>query len=236
MGLASALILGSCGGEPDGGAPSADRAPPPGVPGEEAVAVAPSARASRFLGVLTLEGGAEFILCEGTPLPLDGPAFLDMVGLHSELAPGLEPMEGIFADVLGEVRESQEGPWLRALELRRAALEGWGCGRDEVDILLEASGTEPFWTLTVQDSLAIWRMPEGSKQFVHGGPALMPRGGWEVVVDAVDARVELRAEFYQEPCRDSMSGAWSHLSAEVVLEGREYRGCAFIGPGWEGRI
>ena len=182
-------------------------------------------------------GGGESGAGDGTAHGIDFlPEMLELAGLHAELAPGLEPIEGIFVDVLGEMREDAQGPWLNVIGLRRAALEGWGCDRDERSLVMEASGTEPFWTLTVEDSVASWRTPEGVKQFVHDGPFAMRWGGWELESRSGADEPELRAELYQQPCRNAMSGAWSHLSVEVVLAGRTFRGCGFLGPEAEGHI
>jgi uncharacterized membrane protein len=184
---------------------------------------------ARFTGILTVEGGAEITLCDGGAYPVDGPASLTLLEVHASLAPGAEPMEGIFVDVLGEIRDEARGPWLDALEVRRAAWEGWGCGTRDDGIIYRASGTEPYWSLSVADSVAEWSTPEGLEQFVHDGPYPMTRGGWALDGET-DRGATLRAEFHDEPCRDAMSGAYSHLTAEVSLGGVEYRGCAYRAP------
>lgn len=234
MALALTLAAAACGGRGETGAGAGEAA----ATGEDDPGrrTPTSTEPQRYLGALTMEGGAEITLCDGTPVGVDGPEMLDLVGLHAELAPGLEPMEGIFVDVLGEMREDAQGPWLNVIGLRRAALEGWGCDRDERSLVMEASGTEPFWTLTVEDSVATWRTPDGVKQFVHDGPFAMRWGGWELESRSGTDEPELRAELYQEPCRNAMSGAWSHLSVEVVLAGRTFRGCGFLGPEAEGHV
>lgn len=223
--VAVILLAGTgCGGEAPEGAGEATG---------EARVEAPAARAepARYLGILTVEGGSEITLCDGGLYPLDGPASLALLELHASLAPGLEPMEGIFVDVLGELREDGHEPWVYALEVMRAAWEGWGCGTRDEGVLYRAAGTEPFWSLTVGDSTATWRTPEGMEQFVHGGPYAMTRGGWVVEGEVAGGGGALRAEFMDEPCRDAMSGAYSHLTAGVSREGREFRGCAYRAPG-----
>lgn len=219
-------LAGCTGGDgPGDGAPGAGAI---SLPGE--VAPAATGEPARFKGVMTVEGRPELALCDGRILPLDGPAAMELVELHAELTPGAEPLEGLFVDVLGEVRDPGDGPWLDALEVRRAAYEGWGCARDESALVLEASGTEPFWSLTVVEGTATWRTPESLETLAHDGAFPMPRGGW--MLEGLDAggEVRLRAEFYQEPCRNAMSGAFSHLTALVTQDGTEYRGCAFWGP------
>lgn len=219
-GVAWALLaLAGCtgGGGPEDHASGEATASTPGEP-------------ARFRGVLTVLGRAEIVLCDGRSLALDGPAAMELLELHAELTPGGEPLEGMFVDVLAELRDAEEAPWLNALEVRRAAIEGWGCGRDEAALVLEASGTEPFWSLTVEERTATWRTPESLEALVHDGPYPMPRGGSVLEGRGQNGAVRLRAEFYQGPCRNAMSGAYSHLTAVVTLDGVGFRGCAFSGP------
>jgi uncharacterized membrane protein len=201
------------------------------VPGEEGAPADTGADVpGRFLGILTMEGRPEVFLCQGGSYPVDGPAFPDLVELHASLTPGVEPLEEIFVDVLGELREDGGGAWLDALEVRRAAYEGWGCRGEAERFLYQASGTEPFWSLTVEEASASWRTPEGVRRFVHEGPYRLPRGG--VALDGRDesGAAVLEVEFQDEPCRDAMSGAYSHLTVRVRMEGVELRGCGFQGP------
>lgn len=218
------LLSAACGGgEPPEAAPD-------DATGMEEDAAPVEAGPQRLQGILTLEGEPELLLCDGTPYPVDGPAFPEMAELHTQLTPGAEPLEGIFVDVLAEVREGERGPWVDALALRRAAFEGWGC-RDRTDgLLYRGSGTEPFWNLVVEEGRARWETPEGSRSFVHDGVVQMPRGGWELEARAEGGNGGLRAEFHSEPCRNAMSGAWSHLAVTVELGGETFQGCAFRGP------
>ncbi|HSG46802.1 MAG TPA: hypothetical protein VLA43_03190, partial [Longimicrobiales bacterium] len=158
----------------------------------------------------------------------------DLLELHAGMTPGAEPMEGIFVDVLGEVRDADGDPWLDALEIRRAAHEGWGCSRDESGIVLEASGTEPFWNMRVEEGTVVWRTPEATETLSHEGLYRMTRGGWALEGKAPGGEVRLRAEFYREPCNNDMSGAFSHLTALLTLGEQEFRGCAYLGPAGEG--
>ncbi|MEJ2539458.1 MAG: hypothetical protein P8188_05740 [Gemmatimonadota bacterium] len=184
----------------------------------------------RVSGYLTLEGEPTLARCEsGEELAVGGPALPDLLELYTALAPGMEPMEGVFVDVLGGLRNGE----LDALEVRRAAWEGGGCGDEPEELIFEARGTEPFWTLQVLGGRATWRTPEDQQTFEHQGPYRMDRGGWQV--DGVSGSgAPLLARFYDEPCRDAMSGAWFHMTAEVELEGREYGGCAYAGGSTEG--
>lgn len=233
---ALALVLSACGGDAPEPPPGSGAAPEAGA-GPPAPEAAPGpAEPGRHRGVLTLEGRPEVMLCDGATLPVDGPALPDLVELHAGMTPGAEPMEGIFVDVLGEVRDAGSGPWLDALEIRRASYEGWGCRRDEVGLVLEASGTEPFWNLRVEEETAAWSTPEATETLAHRGIYRMTRGGWALEGRTPAGEARLQAEFHPEPCINAMSGAFSHLTALVTLGGTEYRGCAYLGPEAEGGV
>lgn len=214
--LLTALV--ACGGD----------APPPDDSTLDTLRAAPPEPAS-ITGFLTLEGEPVIARCgSGEELPVDGPALPDLLDLHTGLAPGVEPLEGVFVEVLGTVVEGPRGPEVDALEVRRAAWEGGGCGDTPADLAFQASGTEPFWSLTVLGETLVWRTPEGETTLDHGGPYRMERGGWQVDGEG-EGGTALTARFYPEPCQNAMSGAWFHMTAEVELDGEEYRGCAYSG-------
>lgn len=219
--VVGALVLAACGGDASE-PPLGSAATPEELPGR--------AQPARYRGVLTLEGRPEVVLCEGTSVPVDGPALPDLLELHAVLTPGSEPMEGIFVDVLGQVQDAGGEPWLDALEVRRAAFEGWGCRRDESSAVLRASGTEPFWSLSVEREGATWSTPEAVETLVHDGPYTMTRGGWALEARTASAEPRLQAEFYAQGCQDPMSGAYSHLTVLVTLGDVRYRGCGYFGP------
>ena len=55
----------------------------------------------------------EFQSCDGgAPLWLDGPLAIDLQELHAELAPGVEPFEGIFIDVVANDSDPNGDPLL----------------------------------------------------------------------------------------------------------------------------
>ncbi|MDT8340801.1 MAG: hypothetical protein RQ751_04745 [Longimicrobiales bacterium] len=231
--------LGACGGgdgPPAGagqGAGAGTEAESSGPPSGGAAAVETSAGPERLTGYLTVEGRPEVALCRGGALSVDGPALPDLLDLHLALAPGLEPLEGVFVDVLGEVRSDDRETWLDALEVRRASFEGWGCRADEAGLVLDAWGNEPFWSLTVGPETAMWRTPEGERSYGHDGPFPLPRGGWALEGVTADGSVAWSAQILQRPCQDTMSGAYAHLEITVELGGSVYRGCAYSGAAWD---
>lgn len=230
--MAAALALMACSGEVPAGdteAATAD-ATTAEAPGE-----ASTAEAVLLSGYLTVDQGPVLALCgTGEERTVDGPAYAELLDLHAVLAPGMQPLEGVFIEVLGAYVEGDRGPAVEALEVRRAAWEGGGCTDPQPDLAFRASGTEPFWSLSVMGESMTWRTPEGQEALEHRGPYRSDRGDWLVdgTFDAgapVGATTALSARFYAEPCRDAMSGAWFHLSAEVAFEGREFQGCAYMG-------
>jgi uncharacterized membrane protein len=228
--LVLVLVATGCGDEVPGGAGGAA-----GDAASDRGTAAPSSP-TRITGYLTIDEVPVLALCgTGEERTLDGPAFPDLLDLHGALAPGVEPMEGVFVDVLGSLVDGAGGAAIEALEVRRAAWEGGGCGELEPGLVFRAHGTEPFWSLSVLAETLTWRTPEGERTLAHRGPYRSDRGDWlvdgtvEPTVPGSGVTPVLTARFFPEPCRDAMSGAWFHMSAEVILDGQEYRGCAFSG-------
>jgi uncharacterized membrane protein len=155
--------------------------------------------------------------------------------VHRELAPGMAPYEEVFVVVEGSPANSpQDGfgaDYDGAFYVDRvlyAASEGWGCNLDLSRFQVRLSGNEPFWTLLITDSTAELSRMDG------------PGRTWrEILVDTTDAGVRYRSDngesgslvvdLSDEPCRDSMSGAYHGYSASVVLAGEELTGCAIRG-------
>ncbi len=223
------VAMAACAGEGPAGDEAASSASDAGPASEVSAPI-------RITGFLTVEEGPILTLCStGEERTVDGPVFPDLLDLHSTLAPGMQPMEGVFVDVLGVLVEGARGPGVEALAVRRAAWEGGGCADPEPELAFRAQGTEPFWSLSVMGDTLTWRTPDGQRTLHHRGPYRSDRGDWivdgtaEPTTPGSGATPVLTARFYPEPCRDAMSGAWFHMSAEVDLEGREYLGCAFTG-------
>ena len=231
-GVLGALALGvvaACGGD--------EPAPPPEAAPAAQDAAEPELRGPiRVAGLLLIgEGVVEFQSCDGdAPLWLDGPLAIDLQELHYELAPGVEPFEGIFIDVVANVGPPPAvGPGtaydgaLIVLYLRRAALEGWNCGDVDPAMVVQAAGTEPFWSLSIKNEGAEFATPEG-RRTLDMGELQEDEEGWVLQglgPDGGNVFVSLVAV----PCRNAMSGAYSHLSAEVQVGGQTFRGCGWLG-------
>lgn len=231
--LLAAPLMVACGDR----APEAAPADAPGA-AETAAAVAPeSVDRVRIAGVLVVgENTREFRPCDGSEaLWLDGPIVVDLVGLHGELAPGVEPFEGVFLDLVADIGPPPAvGPGTGypasaiAHMLRRAAYEGWSC--DDVDpaLVVEARGTEPFWTLRVTETGGEYVTPE-ERTSLEFGPLAEDDEGW--VIQGTGTEVgNVFVALTPVPCRNAMSGAYSHLEAVVEIGGRRLNGCAYLGP------
>ncbi len=191
----------------------------------------------RLAGILLIgENVVEFQPCDGSePLWLDGPLAIDLQELHDELTPGVEPFEGIFLDVVANIGPPPAvGPGIDygaaaiVLFLRRAALEGFNCGDVSDDLVVQASGTEPFWSLRVDTQGAEFATPEG-RVALDLGPLRADEEGWLMQGSGPDGG-NVFVSLVSMPCRNAMSGAFSHLTVEVQAGGRSYDGCAFLGP------
>jgi uncharacterized membrane protein len=158
------------------------------------------------------------------------PVVLDLVAIHQELVPGTAPVESIFVDLLGEAVEERGEISFEVFEVYRAGWEDWGCTWEPLveRLRFAASGTEPDWTLhvAVDSTVRLSRLEgtvEGRATVIEGTLA----AGWTVSGSTGADDFTLRLD--PIPCRNEMSGGWSHLEAVLTLAGVERRGCGFIG-------
>ena len=229
---AVALVSGSCAGD----SVPQDEAEGPGA-AAPAEAEAPVLSRVRITGGLLVgENIQEFQPCAGGPAYwLDGPLTPDVLELHAELAPGVEPFETIFLDVVADLGPppavgpgtTYEGSVL-VQRLRRAAFEGWGCDDMAADLVVEASGTEPFWQLRITEADAVFTTPESSVALDMGELRSDFEGFLAQGSDPEVGNVFLTLT--EVVCRNAMSGALTHLTARLERGGRVYEGCAFLGP------
>jgi uncharacterized membrane protein len=155
--------------------------------------------------------------------------------LHGELAPGAEPYEEVFARVRGHLGPpptegfgaSYEGT-LVVKEVLYAAGEGFGCDTDWSRFSYRASGNEPFWTLHITPQELslnqlgleerIW--PLTSEKHARDAAHFSGQAPDGSIIEVV---------FSQDPCRDSMSGAYYSLSVAIQIEGGKLFGCGMEG-------
>ena len=222
-GLLMALSVVACGGEPDVEAtPSSD-------PAVEQVFLKGHSVFGHEVRTIRPCGEAEAVWA------------IDSTGLlwdvHRELAPGMEPYEEVFVVVRGSAGNAQldgfgadyRGSFLVA-QVLYAAGEGFGCDLDLNRFHYRLSGNEPFWGLNLTDTTAeLSRMGE-------------PELYWsDLREESTEASVSFLAEssvsgvlevhVSEEPCRDSMSGAFYGYRASVLVASEELHGCALRGAG-----
>jgi putative lipoprotein len=148
-------------------------------------------------------------------------------------AEGERPEEGFGADYGGSIT---------VIALRHAASESLGCNWDLSGILLRASGNEPFWHIDVRaDEILLNEMDSGERVFLppsatdeslqsYGGDGLAQFRGTAKVGPEVARGGSIVVTVFEQPCRDSMSGAFFSFAARIQVDGRELSGCAR--PGW----
>jgi putative lipoprotein len=155
--------------------------------------------------------------------------------LHQELAPGAEPYEEVFVAVSGNPGETlTDGfgvDYSGSFYVDRvvyAATEGWGCDLDLTRFLFRLSGNEPFWSLTVTDTATVLNRMDAPQQVWGEVTAEASDSGFSYVGGSGESG-SVKVSISDEPCRDTMSGAYHAYSASVVVNGEVLRGCAIRG-------
>ena len=149
----------------------------------------------------------------------------------------VEPYEPIFVDVQGCLAPPPaRGPGrdyarhLLVTRVNRAAREGRGCDEDLRGIEFEARGVEPFWNITISDrGISFFDVSLSQIAFPHVPPAVAP-GRWIYYTTLDDPVAQwLLIVIEERRCVDSMSGEHFGFTAEVILDGERYLGCAAQG-------
>ena len=157
--------------------------------------------------------------------------------LHAELAPGMEPYEEVFVVVRGSLGDAPpdgfgaEYPGSFVInQVLYAGGEGFGCNLDLSGFQYRLSGNEPFWTLSFTDTTAkLSRM--GSQDQIWSGLQSERSETSVSYMGESNASGLLEVHVSQEPCRDSMSGAFYGYSASVLVASEDLEGCALRGAG-----
>lgn len=181
--------------------------------------------------------GAEYelFLCseEGEePIPIvEGPLLYELAELHAELIPALGPGETIFVDLLGEALQQGDDVSFDVLDVYRAGWEDWGCTwrPSLAEAELVGSGTEPYWTVELSaDSLVVTRPDAEEVRVAHAGFEGDVVAGWRFTLEVEGA--DWSFDFGPEPCRNEMSGGYSHLRVAVTRPEGAWDGCGFVAP------
>lgn len=135
----------------------------------------------------------------------------------------------LYADLRGMLHAATGSApaTLRVTQRYRLADEGASCTEDLRRTVLQASGNEPGWQVRIAAKGLVLERP--------GQPALalpyleeqLPGGQSSFTSEANGQRLELWVA--PQRCVDDMSGAVNHLAAELRLNGRVERGCAWFG-------
>lgn len=137
----------------------------------------------------------------------------------------------LFADVRGHLEANDQTGMdgqLTLSQVYRLQAEGRGC--DDPNFrrsTLSASGHEPDWSVIVNTKgLVLNRMDQQPQAWPYLEEQL-PDGRFNLTSEANGQRLELWVA--PQRCIDSMSGAVSHLTAELRVDGQIMRGCAYFG-------
>ena len=136
----------------------------------------------------------------------------------------------LYADVRGTLSQPAAGGSGRLALSRvyRLQREGHGCEEANFDrLLLRASGNEPDWTITVTSRGLLLARPGQPLVALPYLEEQLPAGRFNLSSEANELRLELWLS--PQRCVDSASGTVSHLAAELRLDGRILRGCAYYG-------
>lgn len=136
----------------------------------------------------------------------------------------LEQSSGCFADL--EIKPGQEPA--QVTHVHRMQTEGRSCDDAEFTHLqIRASGNEPFWNIRLNSQGLVLQQP--------GQPAIaLPYiqeqlgNGLQYISSQADHQA-LQLWISEQPCTDSMSGAWHALSARLEWQGQTLHGCAYYG-------
>lgn len=138
--------------------------------------------------------------------------------------------DSIFLEVDADTTDGH----LRAREARFAArfterqAEWSYCDRPRPTFALEATGTEPYWHVTLDSTLLVLERAEAPLELAFVADTPVVRGERATIVAHRDAGREhtLQLDLRRTACRDTMSGAWYPFRADVQFGETMLRGCA----------
>lgn len=189
-------------------------------------ASAPSEPNLRIQGLLSFEQDQLRIQ------PCDGTDSLLLQDPNNLLSESFREFEGtpqtLFADIAGHANSAQPNSPLQISKLYRLTQEGFRCkDPDFRQLIIRASGNEPFWSIRINKRGLLLDRP-GEQQWVL--PYLEERLGNDQLNISSEANGQT-LELWLSPqrCVDSMSGAISHLSAQLRINGQVLQGCAAYG-------
>lgn len=137
----------------------------------------------------------------------------------------------LFADLQGRLVASKvpgNDGQIDLTRLYRIQNQGQSCNDLNFKRLtLRASGHEPDWVINANSKGLILERPNQEALVLPYLEEQLPEGRFSLSSDANGQHLELWVA--PQRCVDSMSGAVQHLSAELRLDGKIMRGCAYYG-------
>lgn len=106
--------------------------------------------------------------------------------------------------------------------------EGFGCNDSDFSSLeFRVLGNEPFWSLLVTPEHLAFTPLDGARLQLEY--AIEQHADGSFYLQSKGSPNEFQAWLRPQYCTDSMSGALSHLTATVELNGTTLQGCAYFG-------
>jgi len=180
----------------------------------------PPPAAGRFVRGTILPGDdLRFRACGQSGLLALRPVDLFTRDLVEEIAAAGEP---IYAEFMGRV--GGRVPAMTITRLVHAARESPGCDGPAPDYEFRAHGNEPFWSVEVRGTTAVWKTPENIDGVTFEITSREQIGnGW--LLAAQDGDTHLGISFAGTPCRDSMADAWFGYTVQLEVGTSGFRGC-----------
>ncbi|PWB36102.1 hypothetical protein DCO48_01250 [Pseudomonas sp. SDI] len=139
----------------------------------------------------------------------------------------------LFADLRGTLGSSQgagNDGQMNVQKLFRIEHSANACSDPNFKKLtLRAHGNEPDWNLNAGGKGMVLTRPGVPELAVPYLEEQMPDGRFSLSTEANGQRVDLWVA--PQRCVDSATGAVSHLTAELRVDGQTLRGCAYYGAG-----
>ena len=135
----------------------------------------------------------------------------------------------LFGDLRGELVSAPGSiDRLNVSRVYRLQAEGHGCAEPDFrDLLLRASGNEPGWSLRISGQGMLLERADQPAVALPYLEEQLPSGQASFSSEADRQQIELWVA--PQYCVDSASGAISHLSAELRIDGQTLKGCAHYG-------
>ncbi|MCU1716106.1 COG3650 family protein [Pseudomonas sp. 5P_3.1_Bac2] len=139
----------------------------------------------------------------------------------------------LFVDLRGQLKASaSKGHDGELLPTQVYRVQGEGPGCNDINFkrtLLSAHGNEPNWHVAVSSQGLILSRPGQEDLALPYVEEQLPEGRFNLSSEANGQRFELWVA--KQRCVDSMSGTVQNMSAELRLDGKVMRGCAYQGGG-----